>query len=204
MAPKDLSQLKVSEYLRELGSASPSPGGGSAAALAACLGTALVSMVIGINNKRDIKRNPSAKADLEKKQRNIDKLHQMLLSCITRDAEVFARLSASSEKKLESAENQKLLKECAAVPLDIAERAAEAVDLCLHEKDRTSNWLVSDLQEAAVLLQAAFKSARFNVEVNLRSIKDADYVDQVKTDLTAMHEEIEEDVQNVLLGQHAR
>ena len=199
---RDYSKEKMNDYLEALGSSSASPGGGSAAAVAACLGTALVGMVVGINNQRELKKNPASKPELDKKQRNIQKLQDLLQACITRDAEVFAKLTACSGNIGESAASQKALKECASVPLEIAERAAEAVDLCLHEKGRTGDWLLSDLHEAAVLLQAAFKSARFNVEINLKSIRDADYVDQTKADLAAMHEEIEDDVQTILLGTH--
>jgi methenyltetrahydrofolate cyclohydrolase len=52
---KSYANASLHQYLGELGSSRPSPGGGSAAALCGTLGIALLEMVSGINDKREKK-----------------------------------------------------------------------------------------------------------------------------------------------------
>ena len=51
-----MMEMTIEQFLRELASDSPAPGGGSVAALGGALGAALVSMVARLTRKGKIQR----------------------------------------------------------------------------------------------------------------------------------------------------
>ncbi len=200
MKPGNYSQKRLDDYLKELGSAAPSPGGGSAAALAAALGMGLIRMVTAINDKRDIKKNPGQAAQAGQKQRVALKLQRAFTASITKDAKVFTKLMKSGGKVGEGKVSQNILKECANVPFEVCLRCSEALNICQGEKNRTSAWLISDLYEAAILLEAAFRAARLNVEINLRSILDSRWVAAIRADTRVLDQKVREIVREILAG----
>lgn len=161
MKISDYSKQPLSLFLNELGSASPAPGGGAAAALTAALGAALLEMVSRLN--RD--------AVTAKKARRIK---QRLEKLMVLDAKAFEKVYAMYKNKASccSLAYQSAIRNAAAPPEAICELSAEAVRLALSQKNKTSRWLISDLKECVLLLKASFESARLNVNVNLKGFHD--------------------------------
>ncbi len=186
----NFSKMPISGFFRTLGSSSPSPGGGSAAALAGAAGIALLEMVIRINANRARKKY---------KISSIERLRLKMERLITLDAEVFMKISKYFKKKGGKKNLQRALKEGAGVPLEICEVSVQALQIGILQKNRTSRWLSSDLAEAGVLLEAAFKSAQFNVDVNLRNITDKNFVSKVSTRLGLLEKKVSKH-RNQLLG----
>ena len=166
------AKATVAQYLNELGSQSSAPGGGSGAALTAATGAALVEMVVGIN-----------KQSTEK----IKKIRRKLEGLMTEDAQAFQKISKFFKTKKKGVAYQKALENGAHVPMEICGLCGEAVKLGSLEIGRTSRWLASDLAESGILLEAAFRSARLNVEINLRFMENQTFVQKARRRL----EEIE-------------
>lgn len=191
----NFSEQPIASFLDALRSADPAPGGGAAAALTAALGTALVQMVYSINNKRlQNDKNPQVKvmtkesafSKISDKFAELEKF-ELLMKL---DAEAFAEISKFSKEDRSKPSYQEALKGAAGVPLEIASLAYKAMLLGEEEIERTSRWLASDLAEAGILLEAAFKSARLNVEINLKSIQDKTYLDKVKSELNELEKKV--------------
>ncbi len=174
----------LEQFLENLGSVSPSPGGGSAAGLVAATGTALVEMVARINQKRT--PDPGAQTRILA----AEKLRRELQTLMEEDAKAFEKISKAFKENKESAAYQKALETGAAVPLKICKLSAEAIQIGCGEVARTSRWLASDLLEAGILLHAAFQSARLNVEINLRSIQNETIVQEMRLELDSLEKEI--------------
>jgi formiminotetrahydrofolate cyclodeaminase len=175
-APQDLSSLSLKDYAERLGSDAPSPGGGSAAALCAALGAALAEMAARINAKRKSNPDPAASsANAEK----LAWLRRRFLELVTLDAAAYAKLSVHWKAK--SPELPKALKEASAVPQEIAQLAAEALEIAASETGRTSSHLMSDLAEAGAVLSAALEAAELNVEVNLRAADDPGFAQAARS-----------------------
>ncbi len=166
-----------------LGSESVSPGGGTAAALTAALGLALVEMTARINAKKKLKNSPGKAAKIKNARERMENLME-------RDAAVFLRLSAFYKKKDKGPGYQTALKNAAAVPFEICERAVQGLGWAKQEFAFTGRWLKSDLLEAVVLLEAAFESGRLNVEINLNEITDKKFVSKTRSSLLALEKEI--------------
>lgn len=181
------SEFKLSSFLKELGSASSSPGGGTAAGLCGALGTALIEMVARINEQRISKKNAGAQ-DPEANQRIhfLNRARLQFEELMTLDCQAFLEITKLYKEKAEATHYQAALKKGASAPFAIAELAAKTLDLGIAELPRTSPWLISDLTEASILLPAAFYSARLSVEINLKSIDDATFVKDMRQKLLSL------------------
>ena len=169
--------MKLERFLLDLGSAKGSPGGGAAAALTGALGAALVEMTAGLNDKRLKHSSGNAlRARLLRK-----KLHRLMAT----DQAAFGRIQeAYAKRKSAPASWQSALKNGASIPLAVCLACVESSRVAKKERSRTSAWLESDRREALTLLRAAFDSARLNVEINLKGIRDTRFKTQTQRKLT--------------------
>lgn len=167
-------QKSVQNYINDLAAKQPVPGGGSAAAVALGLGAALVSM---LGRYSSGKVQAKKIASLIKKN---EKIRKQALSLVDEDAKVFFELykvfklpSANKKKKLLM---QKYLKQAAGVPVEICVLSLKAMETCAQIAAWTNKNLISDAGCAAYFIESAFNSARLNVEINLKYIKDKKFI----------------------------
>ena len=78
------------------------------------------------------------------------------------------------------------LKQATSVPLGVAERAREVVRIAEKLKPITNPNMKSDLTTALALAHAAVEGALANVDINLESIKDADFVSRVRKNAASL------------------
>jgi formiminotetrahydrofolate cyclodeaminase len=184
------SKKPLEKFLTELGSSAPSPGGGTAAALTAAQGAALLEMVARLNDARFRKKDPKGDHSAPRARVSaFSKARSRFLKLMTDDAKAFDAISAAYSKGNEHPAYQKSLLKGYSVPLEIAEQAVAALQRGQEERGRTSKWLYSDLTEAGILLDAAFSAARLNVEINLKDIRDRDLAGRVSARLDELEAE---------------
>lgn len=158
------SSLK--KYLDDLAAKKPAPGGGSAAALNAALGASLISMVVNftIGKPKYARFEPGLKEILKQSE----KLRENLLELV--DLDVAAFRSGNARDALN-------------IPFMLARLCFEAIKLCPPLIKKSNPNLISDVAVAAVLLESAFVSACFNVDINLRSLGDKKLSVNIKKEL---------------------
>lgn len=179
--PENLSVMPLNEYLELLGSDYPAPGGGSAGAVCAAVGTALVQMTCGINAKRAKNPNPErSRANAEACAR----IRRELLPLITEDAKVYEKLSLVWKDKGPALEA--VAREACAIPVRIGELAIEALLVAESEIESTSKTLLSDLKQAAAILYHTYKSTTHHIDGNLGLMTDLAIVTKVRGDLAAL------------------
>ncbi len=181
MSPQ-MTGKPVTEFLDELASSAPAPGGGAVAALAGALGAALVSMVGNLTlGKKDYVGVQDQVNDLLAQS---ERLRGRLASLIEEDYAAYMRLSAAmklpratDEEKAARAEAvQAALKGATDTPQQIAETCAAAMKLCRPMAEIGNKNAVSDAGVAVLMAEAGLRSAALNVLINLGTIKDADFV----------------------------
>jgi methenyltetrahydrofolate cyclohydrolase len=181
-----LTQGSVSQLLAAFRSSEPTPGGGSAAALAGATGASLLAMVAGLPKPR-----ASQSADLEKlKDAGVraTALAVRLESLIDEDSDAYAgvveafRLPKASddEKAARSSAIQRALTAATEAPLTVMRHCAEALTLGAAAIELGNENAATDAQVGVGLLKAALQGAGANVEINLGSLKDAAYVARVR------------------------
>lgn len=179
----------VQKYLDDLAARKPAPGGGSAAALAAAIGTSLMSMVASYTvGKRIYKDSEGQIADLLVRVDNHRKDLQVL---VDKDVDAYNNLSRGmKEKKLDPDALEILYKDATGVPLEICRISSECLKLCELLAQSGNKNLITDTAIAAILLEGAFFSAKFNVYENLKYIKDMEYIGMVHKSLQPLEEEM--------------
>ena len=168
-----LTDLPVSAFLERLGSSDPVPGGGSAAALAAAMGAALVAMVAELT----IGRPAYAEHEATVRHLRFDALERRteLMSlaqedAIAYDAVVQARhmpKDSEDEKAARTTALQTAMKEAARIPLRVAVVASEVLDLAERIAPIGNRNAASDAGVAAQLAAAGLRGALLNVRINL-------------------------------------
>jgi formiminotetrahydrofolate cyclodeaminase len=78
------------------------------------------------------------------------------------------------------------LKQATSVPLGVAERAREVAGIAEDLGPITNPNMKSDLTTARALANAAIKGALANVEINLESLKDAVFAEEVRKRAAAL------------------
>ena len=166
----------MDEWLSDLASDSPTPGGGGASALSAAASAALISMVCNLSIGRP--RYAEHEQLLTGVLRQATKRRELALSLAQADAEVFQTVLAAyklprasePEQRERARAIQSALAAAAEVPLRVAAVAADLIRLAGDIIGRSNPSVLSDVAVAAVLARAALDSAVVNVEVNLAGL----------------------------------
>lgn len=198
--------LTLGGFVDDLASAAPVPGGGSASAVAASLGAALIAMVASLSEGRP---KYAQHAELHRDSQVAGRrLAKRLLDLADEDAEAYAGFAAAM--KLPRASEEEVAARRTALSL-AARRAAEVplmtVEACL-ELVATAETLVgrsnvnasSDLDVATLLAEAAARGAAANVLINLPSVDDDSFSGEATARVMGMLDSIEEIVSSVHAG----
>ncbi len=181
----------LQQYLDELASAQPTPGGGSAAALSGALGASLASMVARLTlGKADY---AAVQLEIEALVEQTEMLRARFQQLMQEDIEAYGRLSATfklprttaQEKATRTKAIQAQLVEAALVPLEVAERAAELVECCLRIAAIGNANVLSDVGTGTALAASAGTGASWMVRTNLRALKDQEQVHALSSRLSA-------------------
>ena len=152
----------LKEYLDVLASRNPVPGGGSAAALMAATGVALISMVARYSKgKSSVKRIETRISTILKQS---EQIRRKLLALIDEDARAY--LGVVRSRKSSTKIKNKALKAAAQVPREVCRLCYKAIQLTPFLVEKGNPHLISDIEVAAEMLLAAFNAAVINVEVN--------------------------------------
>jgi formiminotetrahydrofolate cyclodeaminase len=168
-----LSDLSVSAFLERLGSSAPVPGGGSASAVAAAMGAALIAMVAELT----IGRPEYVEHEATIRKLLFDALDRRaeLLGLAQQDADAYdavvhaRRLPRDSEVERQARSDAlgKAMKEAARAPLRAAVVASEVLDLAERMAPIGNRNAVSDVGVAVLLAASGLRGAVLNVRINL-------------------------------------
>jgi formiminotetrahydrofolate cyclodeaminase len=164
-----VSQQTIAAYLDALASTAAVPGGGSAAALAAAMGTALVSMVAKLSSRKA--RAEEDRILLDGLVPRLDELGARLVDLSQKDVEAYRGVIDARKAGAPSAEIERAYERAAEVPLEVAIAAEEAIGLALQVSRRAWQMTASDLAVGNELLETGLHGALGNVEINLPELK---------------------------------
>ena len=177
-----LTSLPVTALLASFRSPDPTPGGGSAAALAGAIGSALLAMVAALPKSRAASEEDAGR--LKAAGERCAALSVELEALVDRDSEAYDLVMAAykkpkgtdEEKAARSAGIQAAMREAIAAPLTVMRACAAAAEQGVVVAALGNPSASSDVKVGFELLGAGLRGARLNVEINLDSVKDAEYV----------------------------
>jgi methenyltetrahydrofolate cyclohydrolase len=192
------SASPIQQYLDDLASSKPAPGGGSAAALVGATGAALGSMVANFTvgkEKFAAVEEPAQAALLA-----AEKLRGELSALIQADVEAYSKYAAATglpkasdeEKARRAGAIQTAMKAAAGVPMEVCRKCREVLGVCQDLLEIGNPNLVSDVGCAAELAFAALRAALLNVEVNHAFIKDPEFVAAQQDELMTLLDSAEQ------------
>ena len=191
---KDYSALSLQQYLNELSSDAPIPGGGSVSAYAAALGLGLIQMVASITLKRKIKPDLSAeeregeekkRASLQAIIEQVDVVKKQAMETVSADPVVYDEVMEGYAKKVTDSEMDTLLLKAFQMQADLAKKIAQALDLNGKLAGLVKGAIKNDLIVAQHLLKAAFQGAYHTAHINVVYLKDADRKNKAEEALAA-------------------
>lgn len=175
----------IEDFLTQLGSSAPTPGGGGASSLAGAYGVSL-GLMVG-NLTRGKKKYAEFEARLAVLMDKLTGLQSDFLQLADADEAVFAPLAEAYRLPKETAEElahkEEVLETCllqaSMVPLQIMEKACEAVNY-LEELGRCGSRLaVSDVGVGVQFLNTALTGAVMNVYINTKLMKNREKAEEL-------------------------
>jgi formiminotetrahydrofolate cyclodeaminase len=190
-----LTEIKVNEFVNQVASDSPTPGGGSVAAATAALGIALTRMVALLTIGK--KKYAEYEELMKKIAAEADELTVNLTEYVNKDTEAYNAVSAvfampkntDDEKSARSAAMQKALKAAAIIPFEVMLLCVEALKITEEAVGKSNTNAASDLGVAALNLGAGAMSAWLNVKINLSGIEDEIFVAEYSKKGAALDQE---------------
>ncbi|MED9781259.1 MAG: cyclodeaminase/cyclohydrolase family protein [Peptococcaceae bacterium] len=164
----------ATQFLSELSSNAPVPGGGGASAavgaFAAALGMMVTNLTIGKKKYADYEEEVKAVRD------RLEGLRDQLIDLVDGDAVAFEPLSKAYSIPKDDPERDTIMEnalyEASIVPMSIMETALAAAKELEVLVEKGSKLAVSDVGVGILFAQAAIEGASLNVYINTKSMKD--------------------------------
>lgn len=180
----------VNEFVEVVESDAPAPGGGSVSALAAGLGTALTAMVGGltIGRKAFDALEDSQKKEIEEGTKKAVELRKRLMEIVDEDTNAFNDYmealklpkETDEEKAARKQAMEDAMKGAVRVPLEAAQKALEGVKLINSFLQYGNQNAITDAGVASLIGTAGVQGAVYNVLINLGSISDQAFNDEMR------------------------
>jgi len=173
-----IKEIKIGNFLDRLSSSDPTPGGGSASALAGAVSASLIGMVseLTVRSKKyaDKKEIIFPLIKISKDIKN-----EFMLAA-DRDIICFKKFmeclklpkKTEKEKSYRKEAIQKAAMDATLSPLDIMEKAVVLCDILIKLAKNGNKHALSDVSVAVYYAETAFYGAKQNVIINLNIIKD--------------------------------
>jgi len=173
-----MKDLSIAQFLDRLASSDPTPGGGSASAIAGAAAAGLLAMVSRLSLGKG-----GDDAALQRALAAAEEARRALLDLAARDAEAFDAVmramrlpkGTDEEKRRRQSVLQETLKHAADVPLEVASLAVTLLEISGGLARTGTPNAISDVGVAVLLAHAAGQGALLNVRINLAAIKDPAY-----------------------------
>ncbi|MBW6410895.1 cyclodeaminase/cyclohydrolase family protein [Clostridium weizhouense] len=197
----------IKEFVENVSSDAPSPGGGSVAGLIGALSGALNSMVysLTVGKKSYEALDEDIKIMIRGFQEKSKQFTNNALEMMEEDRKEFLKLMDSyklpketdEEKKIRTLTIKENTKKAMMPPLNLARECMDFYKNLNIMSKYGNKMLLSDLGMSAILLHCAIESSIINVKVNLNSLReDKEFFDKIKEELDTMFNNslIEKDV----------
>ena len=183
-----LVDLKVTDFLNKVAGSDPVPGGGSVAALNGAIASALTAMVAGLTIG---KKGYEDTAEIMKHIQTLALTQKTgFVADIDRDSEAYNKVfdcfklpkNTNEEKNIRSAAIQEATKFAALVPMQVARNAYELMGIIADVAKMGNRNAVTDACVAMISARSAVLAALMNVRINLGSLKDRTFVEQLQSE----------------------
>lgn len=186
----EAAKLAPEAFINALASVSPTPGGGSAAALAGAMAASLSAMVAHTTTGK--KKYAEAEEAMGKVIAVSDKLRGVLAGLVDEDAAAFDAVMDAYRLDKEDPNRASAIQEAtlhaAEVPLRVARHAVEALEQLAVAAAQGNLNAASDAAAGAHLALAAVEAAALNVLINAKELDDEEIAAELRDAIGALKE----------------
>ena len=208
-SPALAAKTLMKEFIEQVQSKEPTPGGGSVSALGGALGAALGEMVCRLTIIK--KQYAAVKPEFQDIRRELDLLRNELTYLIEKDARSFDAVMLAMKKpkgteQETAARNlaiEEATKQAARVPIEVMEKTIKVMEFLPAVAEKGNVNSVSDAGVANLMAMAALKGASLNVRINLGGLEDKSFAEELKkrlAELLAQGEKLYEQVDKIIDG----
>ena len=191
-----LTDLTLTKFLEKTASNSPVPGGGSIAALSATIAASLSEMVAHLTIGK--KGYEALEEEMQEIAKDAFQYRERLIRYIDKDSNAYNDVMAAfklpkgteQERKNREGAIQEAFINATLVPLDVARDASKIIGLAGKAVRQAIKNAVTDAAVAVMMARTAALSALYNVKINLASIKDTNFVEEIREKIKHMESEI--------------
>jgi len=199
-----LIDKSVQDFLGELASRAPVPGGGSVAALSAGLASALTEMVVNLTVGK--KGFEEIEEEMKQITQEVSEYREKFLKDIDEDAEAFNKvmdafkLLKNTPEEIDKRKQviQEEFKNAALVPLGVAKDAVRLMEVISKVVEKGNKNAISDGAVAAMMARTSVLGALYNVKINLQSIKDKNFVSRISKQVHDLESKAIEEEKKIL------
>jgi len=171
--------MDIKRFLEKLSSAAPTPGGGSASALAGTLSASLILMTAGLS----LKKGRMKERELKGVNRKVSDIQKRLFRAIEEDARSYEavlkafRLPKDTEKKrhVRSKTIQQAYRKATITPQLVCQQSIELLEYSNTLILKGNPNALSDVGVAAFLADTAVKGGLLNIGINLGPVRDKSF-----------------------------
>ena len=193
-----LTNQKITDFLQKTASGTPVPGGGSVSALSAALGAGLTEMVANLTIAK--KGYEAVENQMQEVAQTVQNLRKKLVTEVDKDSNAYKDVLAAfklpktteDEKEQRTQAIQNAMKNAARVPLGVAYDALQVMDLAEKVIRNGNRNAVSDGAVGTMMARTAVLGALFNVKINLASVKDRAFVEEMMGEVNKLESRVHE------------
>ncbi|MEZ3488373.1 MAG: cyclodeaminase/cyclohydrolase family protein [Lachnospiraceae bacterium] len=188
-------EKKAAEFIEELSSASPVPGGGGACAAVGAFAAALGMMVANLTVGK--KRYAGVEDEIREVRDRLKAVRGELEALVDEDAQAFEPLSKAyglpKETEEERAKKEQIMEEAlygaSIVPLKIMETVRRSMELLSVLEEKGSRIAVSDAGVGILFAQSALEGASLNIFINTKLMKNREQAEELNRRAEALIQE---------------
>ena len=179
-------QKSIEEFLDDLSSSNSIPGGGSAAALSGALNAAVVSFIANLTIGK--KKYQEVEAEAKEILAESEELKKEMLLMIDQDSKILSDI-LDSYKAGDQDRVKSVCHDAVEFSMDMTKKAVRLMRLSLEISEIGNRMLASDFEVAAYIGDAAVGSAIANVKINLKSLDNEDYKENIEKEYLKLQAE---------------
>lgn len=176
----------IEDFLDDLSSSNSIPGGGSAAALSGALNAAVISFIANLTIGKE--KYKEVETEAEEILAESEELKKEMLLMIDQDSKILSDI-LDSYKAGDQNKVKEVCHDAVEFSLDMTKKAVRLMRLSLEISEIGNRMLASDFEVAAYIGDAAVGSAIANVKINLKSLDDEEYKENVKKEYLKLKDE---------------
>lgn len=198
---KELINKTLADYINDVDSSLPAPGGGSVMGLVGSLGCALAGMVghLTVNKKKFLELEKEHQDNFKNAIEKIKEIKSYLADIIDKDAESFnlfmEAMKMPKETDTEKENRKKAMSEASKkaieIPFNALKYCYELMPLFDTVTKYANSAVISDIAAAYILIYACAKGSVLNININIPMIDDNVFLEHIKTDTKKYMNEID-------------